>query len=81
LWTIRSDPGRSRPRGVDHPSAYAGSYRTETKQSIAVTREDGALRLRFADQPPIKLTLESETRFSATVVNAKVTLQTDDKGP
>jgi CubicO group peptidase (beta-lactamase class C family) len=59
---------------------YAGSYRTRTKQSIAVTREDGALWLRFADQPPMKLTAESETRFSATVVNAKVSFQTDEKG-
>jgi hypothetical protein len=73
LWTIRSDPGRSRPGGVDHPLGIRpSSYRTGTKQSIAVTRKDGALRLRFADQPPMKPTSESETRFSATVVDAKV---------
>jgi hypothetical protein len=59
---------------------YVGSYRTKAKQPISVTLVDGALVLRFSEQPPIKLTAESETRFSATVVNAKVTFEKDDKG-
>ncbi len=59
---------------------YVGSYMTTTKLPIAVTRADGALLLKFSDQPPIKLIAESDTKFSATVVNAKVTFEKDDKG-
>jgi CubicO group peptidase (beta-lactamase class C family) len=59
---------------------YVGSYRTKTKRPIAVTRVEGVLFLKFDEQPPIKLTAESETRFAATVVNAKVAFEKDDKG-
>jgi CubicO group peptidase (beta-lactamase class C family) len=61
-------------------ATYVGAYRTKSKVPLAVTEEDGALLLRFSDQPPIKLTAESETSFSATVVNAKVSFEKDDKG-
>jgi len=61
-------------------ATYAGTYRTDSKLSLVITEEDGALSLKFSDQPPIRLTAESETKFAATVVKATVTFEKDDKG-
>jgi CubicO group peptidase (beta-lactamase class C family) len=61
-------------------ATYAGTYRTDSKPSLVITEEDGALSLKFSDQPPIRLTAESETKFAATVVKATVTFEKDDKG-
>jgi len=70
-------PKKLKPETLD---GYAGSYVTKSNLPLTVSGRDDTLLLKFSEQPPIELTAESETKFSETAVQAKVTFERDDKG-
>jgi CubicO group peptidase (beta-lactamase class C family) len=59
-------------------AAAAGNYQLKPGVVCSLQVADGALELRPAGQPPIRLTPKGPKEFFAVAVNAEITLQTGD---
>jgi len=61
-------------------NALIGEYGGETGFKCTITRENDRLFLKPADQQPIELFAESDTKFFAKVLNAEITFEKGDGG-
>jgi CubicO group peptidase (beta-lactamase class C family) len=69
---VKSDP--------ESLSAYVGEYSGKAGFRCTVTKKNGTLYLKPADQPDIELYAESETKFFMKTLNADVTFDKTEKG-
>jgi len=60
--------------------ASVGEYAGETRFKCTITRENDRLFLKPADQQPIELFAESDTKFFAKALNAEINFEKSDSG-
>ncbi len=61
--------------------SYVGKYRLESVGTFTVTREKSQLYVQVADQPRLEMFAESQQEFFIKVEDAKITFESDGKGP